>query len=802
MIFYNLKIAFRNILRNKGFNLINIIGLSIGMMATIFISLWILDELSYDKFHEHADRIYRIDWQTENPQTRTPHPMSYQLVRDMPEVENAVSLTPVWGDGLTRPMRIVKQGEIQYEENGIYAADTSFFEVFSFQLTKGDPKTALRDVGGLVITEEMAKKYFGEEDPMGKMLIINFGSDISFMITGVMENIPHNAHFHFDFLISYNTTKAYHQGEFYEWVDFGHYNYILLAENASPESLEAKLFDWVGQYFVWPEGAAEAYENGNIGFELKPITAIRLHSNIRWELETNGNIVYIYIFVSLAFFIIIIACINFMNLSMAGASKRAVEIGLKKTVGASRSQLILQFYLESFMASAVAMILGIILFEFLTPVFSTLTGKEFLMDYSDPVVLSMLLLFVILCTLLAGTYPAVILSRFKPTHILKGIKDSPGKVVSFRNILVIFQFAISAFLIIGTLIISAQLNYLNERKLGLMSDQVVAVPIRDSVVQSSYKSVKTELLKNNGILSVSAVSNLPGKNFNQNPIQWKGDDDRVDVSEMSVDHDFFTTLGIRVLNGRTFSLEREADEQVSFILNEEAASRIDWNSAIDQEVTWYPDEEGRVGTVIGVVENFHFQSLHKNIEPLIILLIPDAFNYFLVKISTEDINGSLEHLKETYERLDPNNDFTYFFLDDEFAKLYKSEEKVQTIFSYATLLSIFVSCLGLFGLSAYDAERRTKEIGIRKVNGASITNILVLLSRDFSRWIIIAFLIACPFGYFLMQNWLESFAYKTGISFWIFILSGALVIMIGLAAVSIQAIKAARRNPVDSLRYE
>jgi putative ABC transport system permease protein len=802
MIFYNLKIAFRNILKNKSFNLINIFGLSIGMMATIFISIWILDELSYDKFHKHADRIYRIDLQTDNPQTRTPHPMSYQLVRDMPEVENAVSLTPVWGEGLTRPMRIVKQGEIQYEENGIYAADTTFFDVFSFQLIKGDPKTALKDVGGLVITEEMAEKYFGEEDPIGKMLIINFGSDISFMITGVMENIPHNSHFHFDFLISYNTTKAYHQGEFYEWVDFGHYNYILLEENASPQMLEAKLFDWVGQYFVWPEGAAEEYENGTIGFELKPVTAIRLHSNIRWELESNGNIVYIYIFVSLAFFIIVIACINFMNLSMAGASKRAVEIGLKKTVGASRTQLILQFYLESFMASAVAMILGIIIFEFLTPVFSTLTGKEFLMDYSDPVVLFMLLLFVIICTLLAGTYPALILSRFKPTHILKGIKDSPGKPVSFRNVLVIFQFAISAFLIIGTLIISSQLNYLNERKLGLMSDQVVAIPIRDSVVQASYKAVKTELLKNNGILSVSAVSNLPGKNFNQNPIQWKGDDDRVDVSEMSVDHDFFNTLGLKVKEGRTFSLDREADEQVSFILNEEAASQFDWNSAIDQEVTWYPDEEGRAGTIIGVVENFHFQSLHKSIEPLIILLIPDAFNYFLVKISTTDISGSLAHLKETYETLDPNNDFTYFFLDDEFAKLYKSEEKVQTIFSYATFLSIFVSCLGLFGLSAYDAERRTKEIGIRKVNGASITNILILLSRDFSRWIIIAFLIACPFGYFLMQDWLESFAYQTGISFWSFILAGAIVIAIGLAAVSFQALKAAKRNPIESLRYE
>ncbi len=802
MILYNLKIAFRNILKNKGFNLINIFGLSIGMMATIFISLWILDELSYDKFHEHADRIYRIDWQTDNPQTRTPHPMSYQLVKDMPEVENAVSLTPVWGDGLTRPMRIVKQGEIQYEENGIFAADTTFFDVFSFPLVKGDPKTALKDVGGLVITEDMAKKYFGEEDPMGKMLIINFGSDISFMITGVMENIPHNSHFHFDFLISYNTTKAYHQGEFYEWVDFGHYNYVLLSENASPELLEAKLFDWMGQYFIWPEGAAEEFENGTIGFKLKPITAIRLYSNIRWELESNGNITYIYIFLSLAFFIIIIACINFMNLSMAGASKRAVEIGLKKTVGASRSQLILQFYLESFMASSVAMILGIIIFEFLTPVFSTLTGKAFLMDYSDPMVLFMLLLFVIICTLLAGTYPAIILSKFKPTHILKGIKDSPRKPVSFRNVLVIFQFAISTFLIIGTLIISSQLNYLNDRKLGLLSDQVMAIPIRDSVVQASYKAVKNEFLKNNGILSVSAVSNLPGKNFNLNPMQWKGDDERIDVSEMSVDHDFFKTLGIKVLDGRTFSLDRESDEQVSFILNEEAASQFDWNSAIEQEVTWYPDEEGRVGTIIGVVENFHFQSLHKSIEPLIILLIPDAFNYFLVKISAEDISGSLTHLKETYEMLDPNNEFTYFFLDDEFAKLYRSEEKVQSIFSYATLLSIFVSCLGLFGLSAYDAERRTKEIGIRKVNGASISSILVLLSRDFTRWIVLAFLIACPFGYFLMRNWLESFAYQTGISLWSFVLAGILVILIGIIAVGFQAIKAARRNPVESLRYE
>ena len=802
MIIYNLKITFRNILKNKGFNLVNIFGLSIGMMATIFISVWILDELSYDQFHEYADRIYRIDWQSDNPQTRTPHPMTYELVQDMTEVENAVSITPVWGDGMTRPMRTVKQGDLQFEESGIYAADTTFFEVFSFPLLRGDPKTALKDVGGLVISNEMAGKYFGDTDPMGKMLIINFGMDIPFVITGVMENIPRNSHFHFDFLISYNSTKSQESGEFYEWSDFGHYNYILLSKNVSPDQLEKKLFDWVGQYREWTEGAEEEYKNGTIGFKLQPVTAIHLHSNIRWELENNGNIIYVYIFISLAIFIVLIACINFMNLSTARAAKRAVEIGLKKVVGANRSQLILQFYLESFMASFIAMIIGIIIFESLTPIFTTLTGKVFYLNYQDPINLFVLLLFVIICTLLAGTYPAIVLSRFKPTNILKGIKVSTRTPVNFRNILVIFQFAISTFLIIGTLVISSQLRYLKNQKLGIMSEQVMAIPIKDTLIQVSYRSVKTELLKNNEILSISAVSNLPGKNFNQNPIQWKGDDDHLNVSELSVDHDFFKTLGIQIKDGRSFSLDMESDEEFAFILNQEAADYFDWNSAIEQEVIWHDDEIERNGKVIGVVENFHFQSLHKNIEPLIIHLMPDVFNYFLVKISPSNVSESIAYLKESYESLDPNNDFTYFFLDDEFASLYQSEERIETIFSHFTLLSIFISCLGLFGLSAYDAERRTKEIGIRKVNGATIVNIVGLLSRDISRWVVIAFLIASPFGYFIMQNWLKNFAYQTSISFWSFLLAGSMVVLIGLIAVSYQAIKAAMRNPIESLRYE
>jgi putative ABC transport system permease protein len=491
-----------------------------------------------------------------------------------------------------------------------------------------------------------------------------------------------------------------------------------------------------------------------------------------------------------------------MNLATAGASKRAVEIGLKKTIGANRTQLITQFYGEAFMASFFAMIIGIIIFESLRPVLNSLTGKVFNLYYEDPLVLLMLFLFVIVCTLLAGTYPAIILSGFEPTHILKGTKSDSRHPINFRNVLVIFQFAISAFLIIGTLIISSQLKFLKNQKLGLMSEQVMAIPIKDSLMQTNYKSVKTEFLKNNGIFIVSAVSNIPGQNFNQNPIQWKGDDDQLSVSELSVDHDFFATLGIPIKDGRSFSLDMESDEEFAYILNAEAASYFDWDSPIQQEVIWYDDEVTRDGKVIGVVEDFHFQSLHKTIEPLIIHLKPDVFNYFLVKINPVDISKSITYLKNTFQDLDPNNDFTYFFLDDNFAKLYQSEERIETIFSYFTFLSIFISCLGLFGLTAYDAERRTKEIGIRKVNGATTINIVALLSRDISRWVVIAFIIACPFGFFIMQGWLKNFAYQISISWWSFLLAGIIIILIGLIAVSYQAIKAARRNPVETLRYE
>jgi len=446
----------------------------------------------------------------------------------------------------------------------------------------------------------------------------------------------------------------------------------------------------------------------------------------------------------------------------------------------------------------------LILFELLTPFFNTLTGKSFNLNYSNIYVSGSLLSLVILSTLAAGTYPALILSAFKPSNIIKGSGRIEKGGFNFRRALVVFQFAISTFLIIGSLIIGGQLRFLQNNKLGFNSDQVIVIPIKDTLMQANYESTKSEFLRNPAILSASAVSNIPGRRFNQNPIRWKRDAEENDenISEYSVDHDFFNTLDIKITAGRSFEKGRATDIEFSFVMNEAAAALFDWENPVSEEIIWYDDEVTREGKVIGVVEDFHFQSLHKSIEPLLINVQPDNFNYYLVKVGPDDIQGSLSFLKDRYESIDPNNEFTYFFMDDDFSVLYKSEEKVETIFTYFTILAIIISCLGLFGLSSYDAERRTKEIGVRKVNGASVWGIVSLLSGNFTKWVIIAYLIACPIGWLVMNNWLENFAYQSRISWTAFLIAGILAITIGLVTVSYHAYRAARKNPVDVLRYE
>jgi putative ABC transport system permease protein len=802
MFRFNLKIAFRNILKDQQYNLINLVGLSVGIMSFLYIFLWVKDELSYDRFHEKYDRIYRIDWYSDHPQTRTPHPMTYTLVNDFPEVENAVSLTPVWGGGLTQPDRLVKYGEIQFEENGIYAADTTFFKVFSFPLISGNPEQCLNDVGSLVLTESMARKYFGDDDPMGKIITINFGMDAPFRITGVMKDIPPNAHFHFDFLLSYNTLKAYEDGEWFEWSDFGHYNYLLLRPGTDPDALERKIVRWVIPYLDWPETYLNQLKEGIITFKLTPIDQIHLYSHIKWELEANGNIVYVYIFSALGIFILLIAIINYVNISTARTSYRQIEIGVKKVMGASRRKLEMQFLLESLISSAIATLLAIILFEIFASPLGNLAQKSFKLEYTDPGMLLLILSLMLICGFLAGIYPAFILSGYRVSDILKGQRKPRKHKSVFRNMLVVFQFAISIFLIIGTITISNQISFLQNKKLGFNSDQVMVVPIQDTLVRHNYEWVKADLLTNPHVLGISAVSNIPGRRFNQNPIQWVSSEDAFPCSEMRVDHDFIKTMDLRMVKGRDFSIERAYDTENVFIINESAARLYDWPDPVNEELIWYDDEITRRGKIIGVVEDFHFQSLHTSIEPLILYIDPGEFNYFFVRLDPSDIPGTMAYLENKFSTLDPANPFNYFFLDDDFARLYVSEQRMQQVSGYFTGLAIIISCIGLFGLSAYSAERRTKEIGIRKVNGASTANIMRMLSMDYIRWILIAFVLSAPLGYLIMKDWLKNFAYQAGNSAWIYFIAGLIALLIGTLTVSFQAFKAARRNPVESLRYE
>lgn len=802
MIRNYILIAIRNAVRNKAFSLINILGLSIGIACSLYISYWVRDELSYDKFHVKADRIYRIYWYSENAQTRTPHPMAQALVEDFSEVENAVSLSPIWGPGLTIPTITVKYQDKRFDEKGFYSADSTFFNVFSYKLLKGNPATALKEPGGIIISEKMSRKYFGNEDPMDKMITFIFGEEVNLKVTGVIEDIPANSHFKFDFLVSYVTLKYNDSGEYYTWADFGHFNYVLLKNKEDAKKIERSIYEWSKKYINWPEEYRTALETGTIGFKLQAITDIHLHSNLKWELEQNGNYSYIWIFSSLAILIILIACINFMNLSTAKSFKRAKEIGVRKVSGASKIQIIRQFIGESFFTVAIALFIAIILFEIFRPAFNNLTLKQITIKYTDIKFVIDLLILLVIITILAGIYPAFFMSRYKPNDVLKGDKIFGATGINMRRIMVILQFSISTILIICTLIVSEQLNFLNIKKLGMDTDQVIVVPIKDRNILSHIETLKQELLKNNNILEISAISNIPGRQFNQNPIRWSQIENSESASELHVDYNFFKLLNLKMIEGRPFSNDFITDSLDVFIINETASKLFDWSTAIDEIVIWDDDEITRRGKVIGVVEDFHFQSLHKNIEPLIIKVTPSEFNYLLIKINIEKLDEINSFILSKLNEMAYNFEYGYFFLNDDISNLYSAENQMKKIFIYFTLFAIFISCLGLFGLALFMTEQRTKEIGIRRVHGSSISNIMILLSKQFLKWVLVSVLIAIPIAYFLMQDWLQNFASRIEIHWITFLVAGILSFLIAIFTISFQTYKTAIQNPVDSLRYD
>ncbi|KAA5542850.1 ABC transporter permease [Adhaeribacter rhizoryzae] len=805
-----LTIAIRNIARNKAFSAINILGLAIGIASCLLIILFVFDEVSYDKHFSRADQIYRVGFNgrlnqevLEFPMTGAP--VGEQLKTVFPEV---AAYTRIRVNG--SPF-VTYNGQTFKEEKFAYA-DPTFFQVFDFPLLQGDPATALSDPSGIVITEDFAQKYFGQENPMGKVLDLK-AWNASYKITGVISKMPANTHFHFDMLASMHSHGLAKNPA---WLGFNFYTYVLVKPGTNMRQLETK-FQAEAERFISKEvkdgigvSMAEFRKAGNdFGLFLQPLTSIHLRSQYKFELEPNGNIQYVYIFLAIAGFMLLIACINFMNLSTAGASKRAKEVGIRKVLGSVRQQLIFQFMSESVLISFCALFIAIFLVSLALPVFNDLTGKSFTLDFLlQPVYLVGLPVFGILVGLLAGSYPAFYLSGFRPVAVLKG-SSLGSKLFSgnqwwgsfrLRSMLVVFQFFISIALLVGTVVVYRQLTYMQQKAVGYSKEQVLVV--QDSyALKKNEKVFKEKIAQFPQVVQASISGNVPvgdSKESNNGffPQDRKGQP--IVMRQYLIDENYLPTLGLKLVAGRNFSKDFKTDS-LGVLLNEAAVTALNWQkNPLGQKIQ---DGNGRILHVVGVLKDFHFESMHQKIGPMV-MTYGENSGSVLVKIKTDNIPGLIASLENTWNDLTAEAPFAYSFLDDRFAEVYQTEQKLGKILGIFAGLTIFIACLGLFGLATFTAQQRRKEIGIRKVLGASVSAIVAMLSKDFLKLVLVANLIAWPLAWYGMHQWLQDFAYRTQISWWIFVVAGALAIIIALVTISFQAIKAAVSNPVKSLRNE
>jgi putative ABC transport system permease protein len=799
------KIALRNLLKHKGYAAINISGLAIGLACSMIILIHIYDELSFDRFHVKADRIYRVtrDWRRPDggtPAANTPAAIGPNLMAEYPAVEKFTRVM------FPHPQSVlIGNGQNRFYETGFYWADSTFFEVFSFKLKRGDANTALAEANSLVLTERMARKYFGDQDPIGKTLTIESWSKDDYKITGILEEVPRNSHLQFDFLGSVRgADQRYsylYSGEG-QWVNSLGYTYILLREGASPADLNAQLADF-GRRHLGEFAKERGFEPD---FKLQPLTDIYLHSHLNVEAGPTSDIVYVYLFAVIAALILMIASINYMNLATARSAGRGREVGMRKVLGAQRGSLMRQFIGESLLMCFAALLLAMMVAELILPIFNSLSEKSLALNYAQQP--QLLIFFIALAgavALLAGSYPAFVLSGFRPVATLKGELKSGRWGLSLRQGLITFQFIASIILIIATTVVMKQLAFVRSQPLGFDQNQIAIIPIRDDEMRKHTESLKQEFLESPNIVSVSAAAGVPARNMLVDgfPVRPVGADRsaQVPMQIAGVDYDFFKTLGVKLVDGRFFQKEIRTDSASSFIINESAAKALGWDAPIGERIELVMDN-GKRGAIIGVVQDFHFVSLHEKIEPMVFHIWPQRYSCFAVKMQTAAVSEAIAFLRSTWSRVAPERPFEFFFLDEEFGRQYAKDERVAKIFGYAASLAIFVACLGLFGLAAFSAEQRTKEIGVRKVLGASVTGIAGLLSKDFVKLVLAANLIAWPIAYFVMNKWLQNFAYRIDIGWWVFALAGGIALIIALLTVSYQAIRAALTNPVEALRYE
>ena len=805
-----LKLFFRNAIRSKTFTFLNILGLAVGMASFIIIMLWVSDELSFDSYNEKADRIYRFTMFTrfngiEGTNTNCPAPLAAAVLNDYPEVENVIRFRDYGGS-------IITYGANSFTESRIIYADSSFFDIFTVPLLEGNPETALKAPYTVAISESMAEKYFKDEDPINKILKFNNRTD--YRVSAVYKDIPEASHFHFDFIASLYGSDEYKEQI---WVNSNFQTYVLFRKNADPVSFEQKLPQLIENY-VAPQASEilgiswdKLLENGlSISFGVQNVRDIHLTSGISGEFEATGDIKYVYIFTLIAIFIIILACINFTNLSTARSTSRLKEVGIRKVFGVHRGNLAIQFLLESFFIVFAAHIIAVVITEVSLPFFNDLSGKDLSIDYFNYRFIGLILGLIIIISFVAGSYPALYLSSFKPISVLKGEMVAGKKKANFRSILVVGQFTISLLLLSSTLILYRQMNYIQKKNLGYDKEQLLVID-NTYLLGKNINSFKDKILTNPQIISATRSGFLPSpSNRNDGSVFIDGilSNDPIFFSHFSVDEDYLKTFQMKIVRGREFSKDFSTDSS-AIIINEAGAKLLGWEDPIGKKIGYGMDIEAQpnkpsmaLHTIIGVVADFNFASLHEPVGGLAIYL-DESNSKITCRIRREtDITALIDFIKLQWTELAPDQPFNYYFISDSLNLQYGSEVRLGKILGIFTSLAFFVSCLGLFGLALFASANRKKEIGLRKVNGSGIIQIIWLLSTDFTRLIFISFILACPVSIYIMSKWLQSFSYHTNIPWWIFALTGTLSYFIAMVTISYQSYRAASANPVDTLRDE
>ena len=794
MVKNNFKFIFRNLVRHKDYSFINIFGLAVALACVILILIWVNHELSYDNFHNSADRIYMVlRGEEDTYMAPTSGLLAPTLVKELPEVISATPFSP-----LPESETVLLRYKNKEFEEMISFTDSHFFEIFSFPFMKGNPSAALNDPFSIVLTDTVAQKYFGREEAIGKSVqMFFFGRKIPMKINGILQDIPSNSHITDNVFISLQFIRQI-GANLDDWDNQTPRTYILTSENSDIKKLAAKII-------ACEKRNRPGVDLEKLSYRLLPLKDIHLHGKKIKFLITTGNILHVYIFGTIAFLILMIACVNTMNLFTALSLKRTREIGIRKVVGASRKTLINQFLSETMGIAFLSLCLAIGLSQLFLPAFNQLSGKELAIPYFDFYFIGACILIALIAGVLSGYYPALILSAFKPIKILKSKASLGHKRFTFRKGLVIFQFSLAIMLIIGTIVVANQLHFIQHSDLGYDKDHILCIRISEDI-SGQYEVLKNELLKNPAIKGVCRTEPVDANIITRSDgVNWTGkpEEEEQHFRILRIDQDFVSTYGVTMDQGRFYSRQFPADEKSAYVINQKAAQAIGWESPLGKEISLW----NRKGTIIGVLKDFHFGSFHSTIEPLLCILPTGRLkNLYLRLISIRfkpgTLQSSMNYINDKWKEVLSDTPYNYYFLDDFLNAQYRAEQRMGTLFKYFTIFAILISCLGLFGLASFSAEQKIKEIGIRKVLGATVSNITMMLSIEFLKWVVLANLIAWPVSWLVMNKWLQNFAYRVSVNWWIFVLAGSIALGIALITVGGKSIRAAFANPVDSLRYE